>query len=103
MAGLHHTFTGGWALAEQAAEGTENHAPATRVAKKVAKLVANDLPQVAPVLNGAVKEIIGDDADVQLDPDEVEAALKGDVKTAVKEVVSIMVEEAVEEDGGRPR
>jgi cardiolipin synthase len=100
VASLHQIFMSDWALAEQAGERTENHVPATKVAKKVAKLLAKDLPQVVPVLNGAVKEFVGDAAHVELDPDEVEAAVKGAVKTAVKDVVSDMVEHAVEEDEG---
>ena len=71
------------------------------MAKKVAKLVATELPPVTPVLNGAVREIVGSAADVELDPEEVEAVVKDVIKAAVKAVVSDIVEEAVEEEGRR--
>jgi len=96
---LHQIFTGDWDSAGQAHERNGDHTRA-KVAKKVAKLLAKELPEVAPALNGAVKEIVGN-GDVELDPDEVEAALKGAVKTAVTEVVSDIVEEAMKQDGGR--
>jgi cardiolipin synthase A/B len=103
VASIQQTFDADWALAEEADERIENHVPANRVAKKVAKLLAQDLPPVTPVLAGAVKQVVGESVEVVLDPGEVEAAVKGAIKTAVKEVVSEMVEEAVEEVGGRDR
>ena len=101
VARIHQAFKSDWALAQEAAERTRDHAPATKVAKRVAKLVATDLPPVTPVLNGAVREIVGSAADVELDPEEVEAVVKGAIKAAVKGVVSDIVEEAVEEEGRR--
>jgi hypothetical protein len=56
---------------------------------------------VASVVNGAVREIVGRAPGVELDPEEVEAAVKGAVKAAVKEVVGGMVEGVVEENCGR--
>jgi len=103
VARIHRTFTQDWASAEQAGEHTERDAPVARVAKKVAKLLARDLPEVVPVLNGAVKEIVGEAVAVQLDPAEVEAVVKGAVKNAVKEAVSDIVEEVVEEEGAHAR
>jgi cardiolipin synthase A/B len=102
--GIYETFTADWALAQKAADRPQDEAePVARVARKVAKILARELPQVAPVLNGAVKEIVGDEAAIQLDPDAVEAALKSAVKSAVKEVVNGIVEEAVVEDAARVR
>jgi phosphatidylserine/phosphatidylglycerophosphate/cardiolipin synthase-like enzyme len=100
VARLHQAFIDDWALVEQAAEGIETREPATRVAKRVAKLVARDLPEVAPVLSGAVQEIVGAE-NVKLDAEAVEAALRGAVKSAVKEVVGDMLEEAVTGSGRR--
>jgi phosphatidylserine/phosphatidylglycerophosphate/cardiolipin synthase-like enzyme len=100
VAKLVHTFREDWALSQQAAQQNEDEAPAAKIARKVAKLVAKELPQVAPVLNGAVKEIVGNETEVELDPEEVEAVVKGTVKEAVKEAVSDMVQEAVEEGAG---
>jgi hypothetical protein len=60
------------------------------------------LPEVVPVLNGAFKAVVGNAMDVELNPEEVEAAVKNAVREAVKEAVSDMVQEAVEDDrGGR--
>jgi phosphatidylserine/phosphatidylglycerophosphate/cardiolipin synthase-like enzyme len=102
VARLHETFTQDWAQAEQAAEGVGAEPPAVKVARKVAKLVVKDMPEVTPALNGIVREVVGT-TDVELDPDEVEAAVKGAVKTAVKRVVSDMVEDAVEPGSGASR
>lgn len=93
---LSQIFADDWALAEQAALQTQDEAPAAKVAKRVAKIVTRELPDVATVLNGAVKEIVGNAIDVELNADEVEAVVKGAVKEAVKEVVSDLVQEAVE-------
>jgi len=100
VARLVETFDADWARAEHAAQETEGEAPVAKVARKVAKLVARDLPQVAPVLNGAVKEIVGKAIDVDLNPEKVEAVVKGAVKEAVKEVVRDMVQEVVEGEAG---
>jgi hypothetical protein len=96
---LSQIFADDWALAEQAAVQTQDEVPAAKVAKRVAKIVTRELPDVATVLNGAVKEIVGNAIDVELNPDEVEAVVKGAVKEAVKEVVSDMLQEAVGEEG----
>jgi phosphatidylserine/phosphatidylglycerophosphate/cardiolipin synthase-like enzyme len=103
VARLAETFARDWDAAEQAAQQTDGDAPAAKVARKVAKLLTKDLPEVAPVLNGVVKEMVGGRADVNLRPEEVEAAVRGAVKEAVKEAVSDMVQEVVEnqEECGR--
>jgi len=98
VARLLQTFKADWTLAEQAAQQTEDEVPAAKVARRVAKLVTKDLPQVAPVLNGAVKEVVGNGIDVDLNSEEVEAVVKGAVREAVRTVVSDMVQEAVEEE-----
>jgi phosphatidylserine/phosphatidylglycerophosphate/cardiolipin synthase-like enzyme len=98
VARLRQTFTADWALAGETADRTADEEPAAKVARKVAKLLAKDLPPVTPVLNGAVKEIVGQAA--ELDPEEVEAFVKDAVKAAVKEAVNDIVEEAVEEHAG---
>jgi len=98
VARLVQTFREDWSVVQQTAQQTENDTPVGKVARRVARLVTKDLPQVAPVLNGAVKEFVGSAIDVELNPDEVEAVVKGAVKKAVKEVVSDMVQEVVEED-----
>ena len=95
-------FAEDWAQSGQTTRQAEDEAPAAKVARKVAKLVTKDLPEVVPVLNGAFKAVVGNAMDVELNPEEVEAAVKNAVRDAVKEAVSDMVQEAVEDDrGGR--
>jgi cardiolipin synthase len=101
VARLIETFTHDWTEAEESAHKTEDEAPGVEVARRVAKLVTKELPEVATVVNGAVKELVGDKTDILLNPDEVDAAIKGAVKDAVKDVVSDMIQEAVEAEEGR--
>jgi len=95
---LVRTFTADWTRSAETALQADNEAPAARVAQKVAKLVAKELPQVTPVLNGAVKELVGNALEVELNPAQVEAVVKDAVKEAVKSVVDDMVQELVEQE-----
>jgi cardiolipin synthase len=96
---LAATFQEDWNRVErEPAEDKVETAPAARVAKRVAKAVAKDLPPLAPVLDIAVREVVGQQSD-QLDPKEVEDIVKDAVKQVVKEVVRDAVETAVEQDG----
>jgi len=61
--------------------------------------VTKDLPAVAPVLNGAVKEVVGSAATVDLSAEEVQEIVKDAIKDAVREAVRGVVEEVVELDG----
>ena len=63
-------------------------------------MLTRDLPPVAPLVNGAVKELVGESNDVEINPEKVEEILKGAVKEAVKEAVRDMVEDAVEHHNG---
>lgn len=99
---LVQTFQDDWALAERPGEESEKDlTPVVKVAKKVAKVITKELPPLAPVLDVAVKELVGPEADLELDPKEVEEMVKGAVKQVVKEVVKEVVEEAVAQNGGR--
>ena len=95
------TFQEDWLAAEPSAEQAAQDAaePAAKVARKVAKAIAKELPPVAPVLDGAVKKLVGDSAPVELNAEEVEAIVKDAVKAAVAEVVKEVVEEVVEQHG----
>ena len=62
---------------------------------KVAKAVAREIPPVAPIVNGALQEVVGE-AEADLVQKEVEAVVKGAVKEAVEEAVRDAVEVAVE-------
>jgi hypothetical protein len=66
-----------------------------RIAKKVAKALTKELPPVAPLLDGVVKEVVGENREVEIDPKEVEEIVKRTVREAVKEAVRDVVEEVV--------
>jgi phosphatidylserine/phosphatidylglycerophosphate/cardiolipin synthase-like enzyme len=68
--------------------------PAAKVAKRVAKSVAAALPPVAPVFEVVVQELSGSDGAVDVDKEELEAAVRDAVKSAIKEVVADVVEQA---------
>ncbi len=57
---LVQTFQEDWDRAGQAAESQFAIPPATKLAKKVAKVISRELPPVAPVLVGTLKELVGD-------------------------------------------
>jgi len=94
---FEHDWTSAGAQAEAAAKDSEG-TPVEKAARKIAKAVARDLPPVTPVLEEAVKEVVGGNAKVELDADEIEAAVKDAVKEAVKDAVKDVVEEAVDQD-----
>jgi phosphatidylserine/phosphatidylglycerophosphate/cardiolipin synthase-like enzyme len=90
-------FDQDWELCERSdvPMATEEVAPTAKIAKKVAKAVTKELPPVAPLLDGVVKEVVGENREVEIDPKEVEEIVKRTVKEAVKEVVRGVVEEVV--------
>ena len=69
---------------------------AAKLAKKVAKAVAEELPPVQPVIELTVRELAGKAAEVDLNHREVEESVKQAVHDAVRQVVRDYVEEAVE-------
>lgn len=95
---LRQTFEEDWALCAQPAQVDES-LPAARIAKRVAKALAKEMPPVAPLLDEAVKELASPGGEFELNPKEVEANLKEAVKDAVREVVRDVVAEAVEHEG----
>lgn len=96
---LVKTFEDDWALAAKAAVEAElEKAPAGRAAKIVAKAITKDLPPFAPVVENAVKEVVGESVKVDLDPKEVEATVKEAVKEAVTGIVNEAVREVAEDE-----
>ena len=90
-------FEEDWGLAEKSADqNSQEDKPVTRVVKKVAKAVIREMPPVMPALNGAVKEMVGEKADLDLNAKEVEGIVRVAVKEAVREALSGVVEEAVQ-------
>jgi D-aminopeptidase len=68
-------------------------APVTKAATKAVEVIAKDLPSVAPVVEQAVQQIVGDQATIELDPKEVQATIKDAVKKAVKGLVRELVDD----------
>jgi phosphatidylserine/phosphatidylglycerophosphate/cardiolipin synthase-like enzyme len=97
VSAVRQVFEEDWALSEtsQPAVPDDDPVPTAKIAKRVAKALTKDLPPVAPLLDGAVKELVGD-APVDLDVVKVEEIVKDAVKDAVREAVRDVVEEVVE-------
>jgi phosphatidylserine/phosphatidylglycerophosphate/cardiolipin synthase-like enzyme len=91
------TFEEDWAACEKMGPAAEEEetAPTAKIAKKVAKALTKELPPITPLLDGAVREYVGELKDVDLNPQEVEQLVKGAVKAAVREAVRDVVEEVV--------
>jgi len=90
------TFLDDWRLSEAGSvrDSPKPRTPATKVAKRVAKAVSRELPPIAPVLEGTMKELQVETAELALDAAIVEEAVREAVKEAVKEAVRDVVEEA---------
>ena len=69
--------------------------PTVKIAKKVAKALTKELPPVAPLVDGALREVVGENREVEIDAKEVEEIVKRTVKEAVREAVRDVVEEVV--------
>jgi hypothetical protein len=81
------TFEEDWNLSEKYAAG-ELAAPMDKVAKKVAKAFAKDLPPIGPVLEGVARQA----GDISIDRKKIEETVKEAVKEAVEEAVRDVVE-----------
>jgi phosphatidylserine/phosphatidylglycerophosphate/cardiolipin synthase-like enzyme len=94
---IRQVFEEDWAACEKydVPELEEEPVATVKIAKKVAKALTKGLPPVAPLVDGAVKEVVGETREVDLDPKEVEEIVKRTVKEAVKEAVRDVVEEVV--------
>jgi cardiolipin synthase len=97
VARLAATFCEDWDSEEAApsrvseADRRPGAAHALKVAKRVAKAVAQDLPPIAPVVETTVNEVMPDGAGVGLESTEIEASVKAAVKEAVREAVRGLV------------
>jgi len=94
------TFESDWAQIEKE-QVQETPDAATKLASKVAKAVTREIPEVAPILSGAVQEVAADIGEVDLPVAKMEEVVKGAVKQAVKEAVKDAVEEALEKAAAR--
>lgn len=84
-------------LAKEEVDKSIDAPPVSKVAKRVAKAIVQELPPVAPVVETTVREIAGIvHEELGIDVPQVEATVKNAVKDAVKEVVKTFMEEAVQ-------
>lgn len=81
----------------------QQQASAARVAKKVAKAVADDMAPVKPVFELTLRELSGSVPNANLNHAEMEATVKQAVHDAVKQVVRDFVEEAAETQGAETK
>jgi cardiolipin synthase len=82
---------------KESAEPREETKPdgVAKVAKRVAKAVALELPPVAPVVEEAVRKVIGSNGGgLEVNVPEVESIVKEAVEQAVREAVQEVVEES---------
>jgi hypothetical protein len=94
---LLKTFHDDWAQAQESkARAGEDAVAPSKLAKKVAKAVAEELPPIAPVIEGAVHQINGTHG-VDLNAAEMAETVNEAVKDAVKNLVRDIVEEAVKD------
>lgn len=105
---LAKTFREDWETQEQAAQPLsaaeteqQEQASAAKVAKKVAKAVADDMARLKPVYELTVRELSGTAPGVNMNHAELEATVKQAVKDTVRQVVRDFVEEAAQtQDAG---
>ena len=64
------------------------------ISPEIAKAVTKDMLPIAPVLEGAVKEVVGNGKNVDLNAEAIEETVRDAVKEAVKEAVRHAVGEA---------
>ncbi len=80
-------------------EAQKEQISTSKVARKVARAVVDDLPPVTQVLKETLRELSASAPDAGLSPPDVETVVKEAVKNAVKEAVHNLVEEATETKG----
>jgi phosphatidylserine/phosphatidylglycerophosphate/cardiolipin synthase-like enzyme len=96
VAGVITIFEDDWAKGESVVGAPVIKAgdSAAKAAKKAAKAISNEMPPVTPIVEEAVKKVVGTETEVNLDSKQVEETLRGAIKEALKEVVKDAVQEA---------
>ncbi len=100
---LAKIFEEDWAGAQEKVALENEPAPMEKAMKKAAKAITKELPPITPVLEQAVKEVIGNGSEVDLDANEIEETVKDALKEVVKEIVKDVVEDAVDLNGNNHR
>ena len=92
-------FEDDWNSTEAAKIGaprkTSKRVPLKKAATRAAAAVADELPPIAPMVEKALKQVVGISPDGELDHKDVQAAVKGAVAEAVTVAVTDIVEELV--------
>ena len=98
---LLQTFEADWKALTSASAVDQPAAdvPARKAVKKMAKAIAKHLP-LAPIVKDAVKRVVEQTDEIELDPKEVQDTVKSAVKEAVKDTVKEVIKEAVEQNAG---
>lgn len=93
---LMKTFEEDWEVSKPGAgvSAKPEAAPVEKLAKRVAKAVTKELPPIAPVIEGTIKEMGVAEENLQLDEEIVEEAVRDAVKDAVREAVEDVVHQA---------
>ena len=86
VASILNTFLADWKSAQEG-KLEKDQSPTNRVAKKVAKAVAKDLPSVTPMLDAVIQEMGGEAVEIGLNREELEDTVRDAVKHAVKQVI----------------
>jgi cardiolipin synthase A/B len=95
VAAILNVFEEDWTASEHSTLSADNIRPVAKAAKKVAKAIATRLPQIAPLLDGVVKQVSENGAEVKIAPAEVEETVRAAVKDAVKSVVQEVIEQSI--------
>jgi phosphatidylserine/phosphatidylglycerophosphate/cardiolipin synthase-like enzyme len=92
-------FLDDWQTIETKNESSRDALPAEKLAKRVAKVVARELPPVARVVDTTIKELASETKNLKLNAEEVEATVKDAVKEAVREAIEDAAKVADEQNG----
>jgi cardiolipin synthase len=95
-ASLEKTFLDDWKKAEEAKlKKDQTPTPTTEMAKKVAKAVVKELPDMMPLVETTMEEMGANAMEMTLDAEELQESVKDAVKHAVKSAVKEAVAEPV--------
>jgi phosphatidylserine/phosphatidylglycerophosphate/cardiolipin synthase-like enzyme len=87
-ASIAQTFLNDWKQAEEAkSKKAQADTPTAQMAKKVAKAVVKDLPDIMPLVETTLEEMGSNPVEMVLNPEELQDSVRDAVKHAVKSAV----------------
>jgi cardiolipin synthase len=97
--GVIKTFEDDWTKVESTGDIPiiDGGIPATKATKKAVKAIAKELPPMGPILEEAVRKVVGDGVEINLDAEQVEDTVRGAITEAVKEALQDAVQEVVDQ------